>query len=189
MALPVLETPRLILRPPSAADLPGFVEFHSDPVTMEFLGGVKSEADTWRALAMMIGAWHLKPAAMFSVILRDSGDWIGRIGPWTPHQWPVNEVGWGLLRRAEGHAYGLEAAVASIDYAFDILDWPRVDHLIDAGNTRSQALAERLGSKAGEIKQMPGELAEYEVRAWGQTREDWRRRRHTFDSLVPRNAG
>ena len=47
MPATVLETPRLTLRPPAAEDLPGFVEFHSDAVTMEYLGGVTAEADTW----------------------------------------------------------------------------------------------------------------------------------------------
>ena len=182
----VLETPRLTLRPPAAEDLPGFVEFHSDAVTMEYLGGVTAEADTWRALAMMIGTWSLNPASMFSVIVRETGDWVGRIGPWIPHQWPVQEVGWGVLRRAEGNGYALEAAVASLDYVFDELDWERVDHLIDEGNTRSQALAERLGSAPGDMVKMPGELSKYDVRAWGQTREHWLDNRHRFDELVPR---
>ena len=86
-----------------------------------------------------------------------------------------------MLRRAEGKGYALEAAVASIDFAFDELGWPRVDHIIDEGNTRSQALAERLGSRAGAQVRMPGELAKYEVRAWGQTREEWRENRHRLD--------
>lgn len=186
MTLPVLETSRLVLRPPTAEDLPGFVEFHKDPVTMEYLGGVKEEADTWRALAMMIGTWSLNPASMFSVIVRETGEWVGRIGPWVPHQWPVQEVGWGVLRSAEGKGYALEAAVASIDYAFDELHWLRVGHLIDEGNARSQALAERLGSSPGDMVKMPGELSAYDVRAWGQTREQWYNNRHRFDKLVPR---
>lgn len=174
MANVQLETPRLLLRPPQAGDFPRFAEFSADPVTMEHLGGPQAESDAWRAFAGLIGAWQLQPAAMFSVIEKSSGQWIGRIGPWTPLHWPVREVGWGLLRSAEGKGYALEAAVASINYTFDVLGWERVDHLIADTNSRSQALAKRLGSQPGEEVRMPGSLAKHQVRAWGQDRDTWK---------------
>ena len=34
---------------------------------------------------------------MFSVFEKDSGRWIGRLGPWEPHGWPGKEVGWGIV--------------------------------------------------------------------------------------------
>lgn len=181
-----IETPRLLLRPPTADDFEGWARFHADPLTMEHLGGVQHEADAWRSLAALIGAWHLRPAAMFSVVERASGQWIGRVGPWEPHQWPVREVGWGLLREAEGKGYALEAAVASIDFAFHALGWDRVDHLIADANRRSRALAERLGATPGHETRMPGALGKLPVRAWGQSRESWLARRAAFDALVPR---
>jgi RimJ/RimL family protein N-acetyltransferase len=153
---------------------------HGDPVTMEHLGGVQAPSDAWRGLAMMIGAWALSPAAMFSVIEKSTLDWIGRIGPWQPHQWPVTEVGWGVHPEAQGKGLAFEAAVYSVDFAFETLGWERVDHLIADANTRSQALAARLGAVAGENKSMPGALAAYQVRAWGQTRAEWAGRRQSL---------
>lgn len=188
MPMNTLETPRLVLRPPEPSDFPRYAEFAADPVTMEHLGGVQHEADAWRAFAGFLGAWQLTPAAMFAVVEKSSGQWIGRIGPWEPHLWPVQEVGWGLMRSAEGKGYALEAAIASIDHVFNDLGWDRVDHLIADANTRSQVLAERLGSTPGEEKQMPGSLAEHQVRAWGQTRDEWFARRDNFDELVPRGS-
>ena len=184
----LIETPRLLLRPPCAGDFPAVCAFTSDPVTMEHLGGVMHEADAWRFLASMIGFWSLTPAAMFAVVEKSSGQWVGRIGPWTPHLWPVTEVGWGVLRSAEGKGYALEAAVASIDYAFNELGWERVDHLIADANVRSQKLAERLGSAPGDEVKMPGSLAAHQVRAWGQTADQWRARRGSYDAIVPRRA-
>ncbi len=122
---------------------------------------------------------------MFSVIEKSSGEWVGRIGPHEPLHWPVQEVGWGLLRRFEGRGYALEAAVASLDFAFDTLGWEHVDHLIADDNIRSQTLARRLGASPGDVKQMPGSLAESPVRAWGQSRAAWRARRASFAALVP----
>ena len=80
------------------------------------------------------------------VIERETGLWLGRIGPWRPHDWPGTEVGWGLHPDAQGKGYGVEAATASIDYAFDVLGWTEVIHCIDPDNLPSQRLAERIGS-------------------------------------------
>ena len=41
---PVLETERLILRPPGMQDLDGFCAFAADPVTMTHLGGVQARS-------------------------------------------------------------------------------------------------------------------------------------------------
>jgi RimJ/RimL family protein N-acetyltransferase len=181
-----LETPRLLLRPPVPEDFPRYASFSADPVTMEHLGGPQQEADAWRGFACLFGYWCLTPASMFSVVEKSSGVWVGRVGPLTPHQWPVQEVGWGLHRDAEGRGYAVEAAVASIDYVFDILGWERVDHLIADANTRSRVLAERLGSTAGGEVGLPGSRSDVRVRVWGQTREAWRENRAAFDGLVPR---
>lgn len=182
----VLETPRLLLRKPDRSDFEGWKAFCADAETMEHLGGVQHEADAWRSLATMIGVWSLGPAAMFSVIEKASGEWIGRIGPWQPHLWPVKEVGWGIRREYEGQGFALEAAIASIDFVFDELGWDSVSHLIADKNPRSQALATRLGSVPTGDTKMPGSLEEYQVQDWRQTRSEWCARRAEFDRIVPR---
>ena len=53
-------------------------------------------------MATMTGAWSLCGFSMFSVTLRESGRWIGRIGPWRPEGWPGTEIGWGLARDTWG---------------------------------------------------------------------------------------
>lgn len=174
---PVIETERLILRRPEPGDLEGFIEFSGDPHTMRFLGGERGPSDAWQDLAKLMGAWELCPAAMFSVVERDSGKWVGRLGPWEPYGWPVKEVGWGVLRRFEGKGYAFEATVAAMDFAFRDLGWERVDHLIEEGNVRSAALAERLGSAPGEIIELPVGGGMIPVRRWGQTRMEWEGRR------------
>jgi hypothetical protein len=119
---------------------------------MRHLGGHQQEPDAWRTLAQWIGLWSLTKAAMFGVIEKESGEWIGRIGPWHPLHWPTLEVGWGLRKAYWGQGYAFEAASACIDYAFDELGWDEVTHLIEDANTPSQTLATRLGSAARRIR-------------------------------------
>ena len=143
---PILVTERLILRPPSADDLDGWAKFSADEKVMAHLGGTKSRSEAWRDLCTMAGAWNVRGFAMFSMILRESGDWIGRTGPWQPEDWPGQEVGWGIRSEFEGKGYAHEAATASLDYVFDVLRWENVMHCIAPDNHGSAALAERLGS-------------------------------------------
>ncbi len=173
---PVIETERLILRPPLAEDFEGWAELMGDAQSSQYIGGPVARAAAWRGLATMAGSWSLKGFGMFSMIERESGRWIGRTGPWQPEEWPGTEVGWGILKSAWGRGYAYEAAVASVDWAFDTLGWTEVIHCIDPANTPSQALAERLGSGNRGRGKLPPPFDSYEVDIWGQTRQEWRAR-------------
>ncbi|GAA0612612.1 GNAT family N-acetyltransferase [Brevundimonas kwangchunensis] len=177
MTGPVLHTERLILRPTAMEDFPRWAEMMADPEASRFIGGVQAPAAAWRGFMTMAGAWSMTGIAMFSLIERDTGLWLGRIGPWRPLDWPGDEVGWGLHPDAQGKGYGVEAATATIDYAFDVLGWTDVIHSIDPENTPSQRLAERLGAKNRGPTRLPAPFENERVDAWGQTREEWRARR------------
>ena len=174
---PVLETEHLTLRVPEASDLDGWTAMNANAETMRFIGGAKSRAETWRMLCTMRGAWDIKGFAMFSVIERATGAWVGRLGPWEPEGWPGKEVGWGVASQFAGRGYAYEAVVATMDYVFDVLDWPNVIHTIDAANTRSIALAQRLGSTNLGPTRLPEPFQDALVDAWGQTAVQWRARR------------
>lgn len=175
-----VETERLILRPPTLEDFPRWAEFQADPETTRFIGGVKTPAETWRILATVAGAWTLTGVGFFSVIEKSTGLWLGRIGPWKPHGWPGAEVGWSLHPDATGKGYALEAAIASMDYAFDILGWDDVIHTIEHGNTASMRLAQRLGSRNRGRARLPEPFADAVADNWGQTRQEWTANRQTL---------
>ncbi|MEP7349671.1 MAG: GNAT family N-acetyltransferase [Sphingorhabdus sp.] len=170
-------TERLILRPPSAEDFDGWAAFHADAETMRFLGGVQSRTEAWRSLCTFAGAWTIRGFGMFSMVLRDSGQWIGRTGPWMPEGWPGTEIGWGVAAEHAGKGYAREAATASIDYAFDVLGWDTVIHIIDPENTSSIVLAERLGSTNQGPTKMPEPFSHFRVHAYGQSKSEWATRR------------
>ena len=174
---PTLETERLILRPTAMADFPRWAEMMADPEASRFIGGVQAPETAWRGFMTMAGAWTLTGVAMFSLIEKASGLWVGRIGPWTPLGWPGTEVGWGLHPDAQGKGYGVEAATAALDHAFDVLGWTEVIHCIDPDNAPSQRLAERLGSSNLGPTRLPPPFQDAPVDKWGQTRDQWRARR------------
>jgi RimJ/RimL family protein N-acetyltransferase len=174
---PTLETDRLVLRPPEAQDLDGFAELVADEETARFIGGVQPRSVAWRNLCVMAGSWATQGFAMFSVIDKASGRWVGRVGPWMPEGWPGTEVGWGLLRSTWGQGYASEAATAAIDWAFDTLGWTEVIHCIAPQNLNSAGVARRLGSTNLRPGRLPPPYEASEIDLWGQTREQWRARR------------
>lgn len=178
---PTLVTPRLILRPPTQEDFDGFASMAQEEDTMRFIGGALRRDAAWRGMATMAGAWSLLGYSMFSVIEKETGEWIGRLGPWRPGGkeggWPGDEVGWALKRAAMGKGYAAEGAAAALDWAFDHLGWDHVIHCIEKANAPSIALALRLGSKRErENVALPAPYDAVNVDIYGQSRAQWRGR-------------
>ncbi len=181
---PVLETARLRLRIPQEHDFAGFCALMSDPEAARHIGGVQPDAITWRNMAALIGHWQMRGYGFFSVEEKHTGQWVGRVGPWNPHQWPAPEVGWSILRAHWGKGYGPEAAAAALDFVFDQLGWGRVIHLIAKDNINSAAVARKLGSApTGETAPIPG-YEEFITDVWAQSRADWALNRARFAAAL-----
>jgi RimJ/RimL family protein N-acetyltransferase len=176
---PTLETARLILRPTAAQDFEPLCAMMADEQTARFIGGVAPPAIVWRQLCAVAGSWTLYGFAMFSVIEKDTGAWVGRVGPWRPQEWPGTEIGWNLVRAAWGKGYATEAAVAATDWAVDVLGWTDIIHTIAPENLASAAVAKRLGSTncGPGVLPPPHEAARVDI--WGQTAEAWKQRRRS----------
>jgi len=177
MSAPQLETARLILRPTATSDFERWADMAADAEATHFIGGAMPRALAWRSLLCMAGAWSLTGVAMFSLIERSSGRWVGRAGPWAPEGWPGTEVGWSLHRDAWGKGYAVEAAAAAMDYAFDVLGWDDVIHSIDRLNFASQKVALRLGADRRGPGRLPAPHDSADIEIWGQSRAQWRARR------------
>ena len=177
-----LETPRLLLRPVRGEDFEAWAAFCADPVAMFHLGGVQPRALAWRSLLSVVGAWHVQGFSFFSVFERDSGQWVGRVGPWQPEGWPGTEVGYSLARAAWGRGYATEAAAACIDWAVDNLRWTDIIQTIAPDNAASQAVARRLGATLRGPGRLPAPYENQPSQIWGQSAAQWRVNRQRLRS-------
>jgi RimJ/RimL family protein N-acetyltransferase len=175
-----VETPRLLLRLPRVEDLDGWAAMMLDEPAARFIGGVIPREVSWRQLMTMIGAWHATGIAMFSVVEKSSGRWVGRLGPWMPEGWPGTEVGWAIVRDCWGKGYATEGAAAATEWAFDNLGWTNVIHSIDPANVASQAVARKLGSRNLGPGRLPPPFHETAIDIWGQSRDEWRARQRSL---------
>jgi RimJ/RimL family protein N-acetyltransferase len=170
---PIIETERLILRRWREADIgpntamladPAsgrFITSDNKPVTDAFLG--------WRNAAIMAGHWALHGVGMFVVEEKQTGRFVGRVGPWLPPGWPGFEIGWGIASGFRGKGYAVEAASASIDWAFARFEIDRIIHCIDRENVASQGVARRLGAAIESEFDLFGHVAD----VWVTHREAW----------------
>lgn len=144
---PVLETERLTLRAPQAGDFAAIAPFiTSDRARFVGGGADKGIGVAWRILAIFAGHWQLRGTGVFIMADRMSGRPIGSVGPWYPGDWPEQELGWSVWSSAdEGKGYAHEAILRLRRHVYADLGWSTAVSYIDARNTRSLALAQRLG--------------------------------------------
>jgi RimJ/RimL family protein N-acetyltransferase len=144
LPIPVLTTPRLVLREPRETDFPAMLSFSESP-RASFVGGAIARKWIWRGLLANIGHWALRGYGFFSVDTK-VGEFVGRIGVIYHDEWPEPELAWSLYDGFEGKGYAAEAALAAKDdYHVRISTKPLIS-MIDVENVRSEALALRLGA-------------------------------------------
>ncbi|WP_082899112.1 GNAT family N-acetyltransferase [Sulfitobacter sp. EhC04] len=144
--IPVLDTDRLILRGPAESDFEPLAEFFADPERSIGFGGPIPRDQAWRWFAGLIGHWHLRGYGFWTVTDRHRGDALGICGIWFPEGWPEPELGWVMFKSAEGKGIAFEAAKAVRRHAYEVMGFTTMTSNIVPGNTRSIALAERLGA-------------------------------------------
>lgn len=143
---PRFETDRLILRGPEMRDFDAFADFHADPVRAPGFGPVYTRSESWRWFALSIGHWHIHGYGYFTIEDRATAAPIGICGLWNPEGWPEPELGWVVYAGSEGKGIAFEAATRARQWAYSDLGLTTLTSNILPANTRSKALATRLGA-------------------------------------------
>ena len=155
-AVPVLHTERLILRAPTLADWPSLEPLWTSQRAV-FIGGPYNDEDAWLDFCQVMAGWVLRGVSGWALEHRDTGETLGLVGLFFDFGDPCLDLGWLLTDAAEGNGYAFEAAVAARDYGHKTLGLRGLVSFIAPENTRSIALATRLGATPGAIQQHEGE--------------------------------
>lgn len=169
-----LETERLILRPLAARDAEPHIAMMRDPRTAAFLSPTKrpqDRMDLWRQFASYLGHWEIREFGFFAMEDKQTGEFVGRAGPWMPEGWPGLECGWAVAPEHWGKGYAPEAAIAAVRWVFaQFPDLDRIISVIDPENANSQAVARKIGEeKSGEVF----EFWTFKLDIWACGRDVW----------------
>jgi RimJ/RimL family protein N-acetyltransferase len=181
MTEPRIETERLVLSPMTIGDLEAYVELHADPEVIRFLGAMDRPLAVSR-LESDARLWDERGHGLFKITHRKDGRFVGRVGLKYWPQFDETEVGWTLRREEWGQGFATEAATACVDWGFKELPVPYLTSCIAPDNTRSIAVAERLGMAPlrndvlDGIPAVGGQVVDgIRVVVYGVVREDWAR--------------
>jgi RimJ/RimL family protein N-acetyltransferase len=147
----VIETGRLLLRNWREADIEPFLRHTNTPAVMRWLGGVTAPDEAAQRIRERIIPWQSERGFTFWLVERKAdAELLGFCGIKLADAAgsPVegrHEIGWRLREDAWGKGYAKEAAIASLDFAFDGLAAESVVALTCIANQPSWGLMERLG--------------------------------------------
>lgn len=143
--VPVLATERLTLRAPRIADFQPYAGIlMSDRAAG--LGGPFGRDGAWNDFCQAVAGWMLRGMGVWTIEARKGSEVLGFGYLWQEYGDPEPEIGWVMTGAAEGKGFAREAAEAIRAHAFGTLGLATVVSYVDEGNTRSVALAERLGA-------------------------------------------
>lgn len=146
-----LTTDRLVLRPFTAADLPAMADMHArEDVARYLLWEPRDEAASRAALEEHFDLSFAADgdAICLAGVERDTGAFVGEfLLALTSVEHRGGEVGYILHPDHHGEGYATEGARAMLGLGFDRLDRHRIVGRLDARNTASARVLEKLGMR------------------------------------------
>lgn len=149
----MIETARLVLRPPGESDLPFILAEIETAGMMRHLGGeARPAAVVAQSLAEDIAAFAAGTYLRWTVWLKAEERRVGRVGLFHVRAQAApqalrgqREIGWMLAEASQGHGFATEAARAVLGYAFGELALPAIYSQTSDSNSASTGMMQRLG--------------------------------------------
>lgn len=148
--LPVLETPRLILRPMTMRDAADIYAYSQDrEVARHVLWDAhRSLADSREYLRFMLRQYREGRPSSYGMVLKETGRLVGTMGfMWLSEENSTVEVGYSLARNQWNKGLTTEALHALINMAFTYLKVHRIEAQHDVANPASGQVMRKCGMR------------------------------------------
>lgn len=143
--IPTLVTDALTLRAPRVDDFDAYATILCC-ARGRFIYPNCTREDAWFDFVQLVSCWLLHGHGGWTIEDNESGDLMGFVLLGLEPGDQEIELGFMLLEENEGMGIAFEAAQMARHFAFDTLKLPQLVSYIHKDNTRSIALAERLGA-------------------------------------------
>jgi RimJ/RimL family protein N-acetyltransferase len=146
----ILETERLQLRELTTADAAFIIELLNSPGWLEYIGD-RNVHNEEQAIGYLengpIKSYALNGYGLFMVMLKESQTPIGMCGIINRDILAHPDIGFALLPEYAGQGYAFEMAAATLKYAKETLNLPKILAIVLPTNPRSIRLLEKIGLK------------------------------------------
>ena len=144
MQIPTIDTPRLQLRPLTVADTQAVYAYTGDAHVMAY---VPPNQMTWEQTQSFVAAQHGADAQALAITLVEAQHLIGHIifHPWVAPR--TYELGWVIHPDYQRRGYASEAALAMMEYAFEVRGAHRVIATCQPQNVASYRVMEKIGMR------------------------------------------
>ncbi|MBO1074900.1 GNAT family N-acetyltransferase [Roseomonas marmotae] len=146
---PVLQGPRIRLRPWREEDRDAFAAMNADPEVMRYFPNPLDRAGSDAFMDRITAHMAAEGFGFWAVERHDTPGAIGLCGlsriPWEARFTPAVEIGWRFATAHQRQGYAEEAARIALAHGFGPLALPEIVAFTVSANTRSWGLMERLG--------------------------------------------
>ena len=153
----VIETERLRLEPFALSHLSGLRAMDDDPEIMRYInaGQVKSADETLATIERVQQRWQRYGFSWWALREKSSDEIVGAacLQHLANQEHAPLEIGWRLLRSAQGKGYATEAARAIVRYASEQVGTDYLVAVADPENLPSHRVMQRLGMRYRGIEQ------------------------------------
>ena len=145
----IIETERLLMRPPTRDDLPALIRLRSDEDVSRYLGGREMQTPELldKRLDFYISCHARYGFAMGALISKADGEMIGWGGLQPLEETGEIEVGYSFAKAHWGRGYATEMAAAWLRYGFETANLARIVAVAAPENTASRRVMEKLGMR------------------------------------------
>ena len=147
LPLLILETEHLLVRESTVEDVDAFYRIYADPDVSKYLEELFKDPNEERAymksyIKQFYGFYGF---GMWTVILKETGQVIGRAGLSVREGYELPELGFVIERAYQGRGLGFEVCKAILAYAGEVLAFDKLQALVEEENKVSLGLLEKLG--------------------------------------------
>ena len=150
-----LETERLIIREIQEIDIEGMFELDSNKQVHQYLGNnpIKTKEEALKNIDFILKQYKERGIGRFAVIEKSSGDFIG----WSGLKLNSNkkealngyanfiDIGYRFIPKYWGKGYGLESAIACLDFGFKEMNYEIIYGAADVKNIGSNKILQKIG--------------------------------------------
>ena len=143
----IFDTPRLLLRRFTEADVPLLLELNSDPEVLTYLHEpmLENEEHALQILQTIILPQYEKNLGRLAVHVKETNEFIGWCGLKAIPELNEIDLGYRFMKKAWGKGYATECASHTLDYGFNKLGLDKITGRAHIHNLASCRILEKIG--------------------------------------------